>query len=169
MKNTVNVEDNITIYAVQMCLLRIGLSVSDRLKEPFQKDNPMRIEVPLAKHALTWKTIINTREIITHQNYQIGSKSTMQTANSFLHMTKFIDDLLQKRKEMLKIEQEKINTVSEQKKQIVVEEAIKQVEPPRPTPVSSFLSFKLTIPKKTTAPVKNLSFSDTSSKRLNNS
>lgn len=71
--------DLITLYAVQMAMVNIGLAVSDRLDEKFQEKHYLKINVP-ESNPYTWKNLVSIRETIIHENYRMTAERSLKEA-----------------------------------------------------------------------------------------
>lgn len=93
--------DDVTIYAIQMAIVRAGLAVSDRLDNEFQEKNPLQQANP-GRTPLTWKSLIRSREQTIHANYKVNAQQTLTDAKAFQSAYHFINSLYERQNENLK-------------------------------------------------------------------
>jgi hypothetical protein len=87
--------DEVTIYAIQMAIVRAGLAVSDRLDNEFQEKNPLQLAIP-GRTPLTWKSLIRCREQTIHANYKVNAQQTLTDAKTFQSAYHFINNLYER-------------------------------------------------------------------------
>jgi uncharacterized protein with HEPN domain len=87
--------DDVTIYAIQMAIVRAGLAISDRLDNEFQEKNQLQLAIP-GRTPLTWKSLIRSREQTIHANYKVNAQQTLTDAKAFQSAYHFINNLYER-------------------------------------------------------------------------
>lgn len=85
-------KDDVTLYAVQMAMINMGLAVSDRLDKEFQAEHMLQINIP-GNQPFTWKNLISIREITTHQNYKMDAQRIIKESTALQSAFYFFQEL----------------------------------------------------------------------------
>lgn len=89
--------DQVTLYACQMAMMRIGLVVKDRFDEEFQNKHPLQLD------PITWKTLVQLREEIIHRNEQLDPRLALSTAAQLQPMLPFFQQQYEQQNAQLRL------------------------------------------------------------------